>query len=518
MTTTDRTPGWYRFGLFEVDERRGEVRKRGLRIRLRGRPFDILLILLERPGELISREDLRARLWTADTFVDFDHGVNTAVNRLREVLGDSADNPRFIETVPRKGYRFIAPVDVLTVREPLAVAAVVPAGFETPAQPPPEPASSPTLEALHNVQSGVRSGARSESRRLDLSAKRLWLAGALAIAAIAGVAAWLRLGATAAPGGQMRLAVLPFENLSGDPDQEFFSDGFTEELIAELGALKPNRFGVIARTTSMRYKGTLKDVGQIRAELGVDYVLEGSVRRAGDRLRITAQLVETRNQTNLWAESYDREVSDVIGIQTDVAMAIAKSLGPTLNAPAAIERSAAPSSFAAYRVHAARPFFPRAGHRGEHEKVDRLLRACDRARSHICACVRGHRGRIPPARRAWMGSRRAGRPVEESQGGRGARAGPRSLLCRRPRRNGDGALHVRVGSGQRGAGDQRSHPPEPESLEGASVLFRHPDGITPARRGDRRGAARDGARSVVRDGRYDARRQALVRGAKRGGR
>jgi TolB-like protein/DNA-binding winged helix-turn-helix (wHTH) protein len=357
MTTTDRTPGWYRFGLFEVDERRGEVRKRGLRIRLRGRPFDILLILLERPGELISREDLRARLWTADTFVDFDHGVNTAVNRLREVLGDSADNPRFIETVPRKGYRFIAPVDVLTVREPLAVAAVVPAGFETPAEPLPEPASPPTLEALHNVQSGVRAGARSESRRLDLSAKRLWLAGALAIAAIAGVAAWLRLGATAAPGGQMRLAVLPFENLSGDPDQEFFSDGFTEELIAELGALKPNRFGVIARTTSMRYKGTLKDVGQIRAELGVDYVLEGSVRRAGDRLRITAQLVETRNQTNLWAESYDREVSDVIGIQTDVAMAIAKSLGPTLNAPAAIERSAAPSSFAAYEYTLRGRFF-----------------------------------------------------------------------------------------------------------------------------------------------------------------
>ncbi len=135
---------------------------------------------------------------------------------------------------------------------------------------------------------------RAESRRLGLSAKRIWLAGALAIAAIAGVAAWLRLGPTSAPGAQMRLAVLPFENLSGDPDQEFFSDGFTEELIAELGALKPERLGVIARTTSMRYKGTLKDVGQIRAELGVDYVLEGSVRRAGDRLRITAQLVETK--------------------------------------------------------------------------------------------------------------------------------------------------------------------------------------------------------------------------------
>ena len=356
MTTTDRTPGWYRFGLFEVDERRGEVRKRGLRIRLRGRPFDILLILLERPGELISREDLRNRLWTADTFVDFDHGVNTAVNRLREVLGDSADNPRFIETVPRKGYRFIAPVDVLNVREPLGVAAVASVGFEAPVQTAPEPAP-PTLEALPLVQSGVLSEPRAESRRTGLSSKRIWLAGALAIAAIAGVAAWLRLGPSSAPNAQMRLAVLPFENLSGDPDQEFFSDGFTEELIAELGALKPERLGVIARTTSMRYKGTSKDVGQIRGELGVDYVLEGSVRRAGDRLRITAQLVETKNQTQLWAQSYDRNTSDVIGIQTDVAMAIAKSLGPTLNAPAAIERSAAPSSFAAYEYTLRGRFF-----------------------------------------------------------------------------------------------------------------------------------------------------------------
>src|SRR5262245_18297891 len=126
MNPTDRAPGWYRFGLFEVDERRGEVRKQGLRIRLRGRPLDILLILLERPGELISREDLRTRLWAADTFVDFDHGLNTAVNRLREILGDSAESPRFIETIPRKGYRFIAPVDVLPVHEPLPVAAPEP--------------------------------------------------------------------------------------------------------------------------------------------------------------------------------------------------------------------------------------------------------------------------------------------------------------------------------------------------------------------------------------------------------
>ena len=351
MTTTDRSPGWYRFGLFEVDERRGEVRKQGLRIRLRGRPFDILLILLERPGELVSRDDLRARLWSADTFVDFDHGVNTSINRLREVLGDSAENPRFIETVPRKGYRFIAPVDVLPIREPLPAA--------------PEPAVAPTSPPdLHSPDLPSRK-VESDRPGSDPVGTRVvpwrqWRVLGLSFAALAALAltGWFALSRlNSTPVTQMRLAVLPFENLSGDPDQEFLSDGFTEELIAELGALQPERLGVIARTTSMRYKGTTKDVGQIRGDLGVDYVLEGSVRRAADRLRITAQLVETKTQTHLWAESYDRQASDVIGIQTDVAMAIAKSLGATLSGRGAITSRAAPSSFAAYEYTLRGRFF-----------------------------------------------------------------------------------------------------------------------------------------------------------------
>ena len=343
MTTTDRSPGWYRFGLFEVDERRGEIRKQGLRLRLRGRPFDILLILLERPGELVSREDLRTRLWPADTFVDFDHGVNTSVNRLREVLGDSAENPRFIETVPRKGYRFIAPVDVLTIRDPL------------PASPEPPSTAAPDTESIPASVSPVPKKVERERPGSDpigatvVPRKRRFIPLVAAAIAVLAVTAWLvvpRL--VTAPPTQMRLAVLPFENLSGDPDQEFLSDGFTEELIAELGALEPERLGVIARTTSMRYKGMAKDVGQIRTELGVDYVLEGSVRRADDRLRITAQLIEAKTQTHLWAESYDRHASDVIAIQTDVAMAIAKSLGSTLSGRGAITTHAPPSSFAAY--------------------------------------------------------------------------------------------------------------------------------------------------------------------------
>src|SRR5574339_700206 len=342
MTTTDRSPGWYRFGLFEVDERRGEIRKQGLRLRLRGRPFDILLILLERPGELVSRDDLRARLWPADTFVDFDHGVNTSVNRLREVLGDSAENPRFIETVPMKGYRFIAPVDVLTIRDPVTRSPEAPPSLETApaAVEPARPGSDP---------SAIERPGSDPYGTTVVPRKRWLLVGVAAGVVTVVLTVWLTLPRfVATPVTQMRLAVLPFENLSGDPDQEFLSDGFTEELIAELGALQPDRLGVIARTTSMRYKATSKDVGQIRSELGVDYVLEGSVRRADDRLRITAQLVETKTQTHLWAQSYDRHASDVIGIQTDVAMAIAKSLGPTLSGRGAITSHAPPSSFAAY--------------------------------------------------------------------------------------------------------------------------------------------------------------------------
>jgi TolB-like protein/DNA-binding winged helix-turn-helix (wHTH) protein/tetratricopeptide (TPR) repeat protein len=345
MPTTDRSPGWYRFGLFEVDERRGEVRKQGSRIRLRGRPFDILLILLERPGEIVTRDDLRSRLWAADTFVDFDHGLNTAVNRLREVLGDAADSPRFIETIPRKGYRFIAPVDVLTVRDFVTPAAAPAPLIADPASAGASPPSADRPDAIREAPAPARS--------------RAWIA-VLAVAAVTVLAAmiWIGTRPSGAPGGgRMRLAVLPFENLSGDPDQEFFSDGFTEELIAELGALEPDHLGVIARTTSMRYKGTQKDIGQIAGELGADYVLEGSVRRGADRLRITAQLVEARTQTRLWSESYDRQVSDVIGIQTDVAMAIARSLTPALSGRGAIAPRPAPSSFPAYELTLRGRFF-----------------------------------------------------------------------------------------------------------------------------------------------------------------
>jgi TolB-like protein/DNA-binding winged helix-turn-helix (wHTH) protein len=340
MTHADSAGTSYRFGLFEVDSRTGELRKQGRQLKLRGRPFDILVLLLVRGGDVITREELRQQLWQADTFVDFDHGLNSAINRLREALGDSAENPRFIETLPKRGYRFIAPIEVPSVGRPSAAPALPPL-----APPPsPSPLSEPTPSA---------------PRRLSPPSRAILLlaSGALAIAVVV-AALYLRVARPpAAPSSRMTLAVLPFQNLSNDTEQEFFSDGFTEEMIAELGALDPDHLGVIARTTTMLYKGARKDVGQIKRDLGVDYVLEGSIRRAGPRMRITAQLVQTTDMTHLWAESYDRDVADVLAIQSEMAMKIARSLTLALKRPRRDAGQMAASSFSAYELCLRGKFF-----------------------------------------------------------------------------------------------------------------------------------------------------------------
>jgi TolB-like protein/DNA-binding winged helix-turn-helix (wHTH) protein len=334
MTHADSVGTAYRFGLFEVDCRTGELRKQGRQLKLRGRPFDILVLLLARGGDVITREELRQQLWQADTFVDFDHGLNSAINRLREALGDSAENPRFIETLPKRGYRFIAPIEVPSLGVPSAAPAA-----------PPLPSAAPPSSALIELTPSAPRQLSAPSRAILLLAS-----GALAIAVVV-AALYLRVARSpAASSSRMTLAVLPFQNLSNDAEQEFFSDGFTEEMIAELGALDPDHLGVIARTTTMLYKGARKDVGQIKRDLGVDYVLEGSIRRAGPRMRITAQLVQTTDMTHLWAESYDRDVVDVLAIQSEVAMKIARSLTLALKRPRSDAGQMAASSFSAYEM------------------------------------------------------------------------------------------------------------------------------------------------------------------------
>jgi TolB-like protein/DNA-binding winged helix-turn-helix (wHTH) protein/Tfp pilus assembly protein PilF len=312
--------GGARFGAFELDLRTGELRKGGFRVRLQEQPLRILALLVERAGELVTREDLRQRLWSEDTFVDFDRGLNNAVRRLREALGDSADAPRFIETLARRGYRFIAPVERVPPPAPTPPAAAPP----PEAVPPAQPATAPPP---------VPAGARVRTVLVAL------LAGLALLAALYG--AWPR-SPTAVGRGRAMLAVLPFVNLSGDREQDYFSDGLTEEMIARLAALHPSELGVIARTSAMHYKGTQKRATDIGRELGVAYVLESSVRRSGSRVRVTAQLISTETEEHLWSEIYEREMGDVLHLQVEIAEAIARQVQVRLTPPQRARLAASP--------------------------------------------------------------------------------------------------------------------------------------------------------------------------------
>ena len=301
-----------RFGVFEADLSAGELRKHGLRLKLSEQPFQILVMLLEKPGNVVSRDELRNRLWPGDTFVDFDHGLNNAVMRLREVLSDSSDTPRFIETLPRRGYRFIAPVEELgTAIE--------------------GPSSGAALSTAMPIDSAA---VLPVAARSALSArKKLWFpisrfamlssAGLLGAVALTAVAVHYVGGVNASkvrPDRSTSLIVLPLENLSGDKEQDYFADGMTDELIANLAKIRSLR--VISRSTAMAYKGTRKPLSEIARELHVDAVVEGTVLRAGNRVRITAELVQVSTDRHLWAETYESQLGDVLGLQNRVSSAI----------------------------------------------------------------------------------------------------------------------------------------------------------------------------------------------------
>jgi TolB-like protein/DNA-binding winged helix-turn-helix (wHTH) protein/thioredoxin-like negative regulator of GroEL len=291
------------FGSFEVDIVSGELRRQGLKIRLQAQPFRLLVLLLERAGHVVTREDVREKLWPADTYVDFDHSLNTAVRKLREALGDAADAPRYVETIARRGYRFIAPV-----------------------------APRPTVQVAHSADATVASVPPPPARPSSSARRPLTLAIVAVICAAALVAYWMlpRRGPTTQSGRRLTLAVLPFENLSGDADREYLSDGLTEEMITQLGRLEPDRLRVLARSSTWKYKRADRDIGRLRRELGADYVLEGSLRRAGDRVRVTAQLVQVDDQSQVWAKTYDRDLRDVLIVQSEVAEAVARTIAVTL--------------------------------------------------------------------------------------------------------------------------------------------------------------------------------------------
>jgi len=274
-------------------------------------------MLLKSPGEVVTREELRRELWPSGTFVDFDHGLNAAVNRLRMALHDSAEDPRFIETLARRGYRFIAPVETVAAMS----ASPVPASVASPVAGADTGATAPTVRAVREPP---------PQKRWALALGALALIALLAVLAALNVAGLRdrilsQVGAIHESPLQIRsIAVLPLENLSRDPEQEYFADGMTEALITDLGKISALR--VISRTSVMHYKGTAKTLPEIARELNVDAVVEGAVMRSGGRVRITAQLIQAATDKHLWAETYERDLRDVLALQGEVARDITNEI------------------------------------------------------------------------------------------------------------------------------------------------------------------------------------------------
>ena len=310
-----------RFGAYEFDLRAGELRKHGMRIKLQEQPCQILAILLEHRGEMVTREELQSRLWPRNTFVDFDHSLNTAVMRLREALSDSSENPRFIETLPRRGYRFVAPVEEKSA--PL-IESHPPQTARLGASPTANPNENPALSLASPEFPATAAKKSDRVLRPRLFSLTIFLI-VIVLAASFGFRYLPRPSVAVAPQSRMTsLVVLPFENLSADKDQAYFADGMTDELIAHLAKIRSLR--VISRTSSMEYKGTHKALSQIARDLNVDSVVEGTVLRSGDRVRITAELVQVATDRHLWAETYESQLGDILTLQSHVASAIVNEI------------------------------------------------------------------------------------------------------------------------------------------------------------------------------------------------
>src|SRR5438067_4162403 len=314
MPDVKQVPAVRRFGVFEINIYSGELRKNGIRLRLSGQPFQVLSVLVEHPGEVVTREELHSRLWPADTFVDFDHGLNNAVARIREVLDDSSETPRYVETLPRRGYRFIAPV------------------ADTPPATVSPPISKPKISPAPEVTSVDSTAPAILIAPKRFASARLWvLLGAAAVLSLFAVTFLLSRGASAKAARQTSiksLAVLPLKNLSGDPTQEYLADGMTEAVIGRLAGIHDLR--VISRTSVMHFKDTQLAVPEIARMLKVDAIVEGSVIREGNRIRVHAQLIRAATDEHFWSESYDRELRDVLSLESEVAQSIARKVEVTV--------------------------------------------------------------------------------------------------------------------------------------------------------------------------------------------
>jgi TolB-like protein/DNA-binding winged helix-turn-helix (wHTH) protein/Flp pilus assembly protein TadD len=319
----------FRFGPFEAKPRTQELSKNGTPLRLRGQPFAILELLLNRAGEVVTREEIKQKLWPADTFVDFEHGLNTSIKKLRQALCDSATEPRYIETIPRLGYRFIAPVEATVEPKAKKPTAVV----ETAAE-----EGSPDPLSL--------AGAGRPRLHLFLAPAVVVLAATALVFNVAGARTRLfalfrstknaSVAVASAPKPLPSIAVLPLQNLSNNSAEDYFADGMTDELttdLAQFGSLR-----VISRTSAMHYKGASKTAPEIGRELGVDTLIEGTVQRVGDRVRIRVQLIDSASDRHLWARSYDHELKDVLVLQSSAARDIAEEVQGKVVSPSADAR------------------------------------------------------------------------------------------------------------------------------------------------------------------------------------
>jgi TolB-like protein/DNA-binding winged helix-turn-helix (wHTH) protein len=311
-----------RFGVFEVDLRAGELRKQGIKIKLHDQPFKLLAVLLERPGEVVTREQICQRLWPADTFVDWDTGLNSAVKKLRDALGDSAEIPRFIETLPRRGYRLIVPVvpgeQLVGVQDSQQKHEAV---F----------ASDQPGTATGELALGNGAGAVGQERIVSAAATRTArptsrifgeVAVVVGLLAVLGVGAWWRFRPTHVR--QYTIAVLPLRNLSPVPGSDYFSDGLTDEIISNLSVI--DGLEVKSRTSSFTFKDRPRDIHAVGAQLGAKLILEGSVLRAGDKLRVNVQLFRVADEVPLWSGHYDRELKDVFEVQDEISRSIVNEL------------------------------------------------------------------------------------------------------------------------------------------------------------------------------------------------
>jgi TolB-like protein/DNA-binding winged helix-turn-helix (wHTH) protein/Tfp pilus assembly protein PilF len=314
------TVSQHRFGEFELDLRAGELRKDGAPVKLQPQPFRVLALLVTRAGDLVTRDELKKAVWGDDTYVDFERGLNFSINQVRAALGDSADSPRFVQTLPRRGYRFIAGVRPGSDQARPAV--------REDAEPILKPMLSPFGLGSEWSQSRSTEGLKDPGR--TAAGWQILLTGTAFLTILAAGATFIASRTTTTPAAprptRTTIAVLPLEDLTGDPPPSWFADGLTDELIAQIGRLSPDRLAVIARTSAMTYRGSGKSIGEIGRELGVSHIVEGSLRREGTRLRVTVQLVSVAGQTPIWGDTYERSAHGALTLQSEIAAQVTRAL------------------------------------------------------------------------------------------------------------------------------------------------------------------------------------------------